>query len=80
MASANIFEFVSLASVTPSSPLLSFQADIFSGAIFINLALGLDLYLAIFLLLAITGIYTITGESTQMTWLKPSPGLGSWKE
>ncbi|KAG8521221.1 Sodium/glucose cotransporter 1, partial [Galemys pyrenaicus] len=36
-------------------------ADIFSGAIFINLALGLDLYLAIFLLLAITGLYTITG-------------------
>ncbi|XP_044514824.1 sodium/glucose cotransporter 1 isoform X2 [Gracilinanus agilis] len=37
------------------------SADIFSGAIFINLALGLDLYLAIFLLLAITGLYTITG-------------------
>ncbi|XP_023381291.1 sodium/glucose cotransporter 1 isoform X2 [Pteropus vampyrus] len=37
------------------------SADIFSGAIFINLAMGLDLYLAIFLLLAITGIYTITG-------------------
>uniref|UniRef100_A0A452RSB3 Sodium/glucose cotransporter 1 n=1 Tax=Ursus americanus TaxID=9643 RepID=A0A452RSB3_URSAM len=36
-------------------------ADIFSGAIFINMALGLDLYLAIFLLLAITGLYTITG-------------------
>ncbi|XP_026302841.1 sodium/glucose cotransporter 1-like, partial [Piliocolobus tephrosceles] len=39
----------------------SFQADIFSGAIFINLALGLNLYLAIFLLLAITALYTITG-------------------
>uniref|UniRef100_A0A8D0Z617 Sodium/glucose cotransporter 1 n=1 Tax=Sus scrofa TaxID=9823 RepID=A0A8D0Z617_PIG len=37
------------------------SADIFSGAIFITLALGLDLYLAIFLLLAITGLYTITG-------------------
>ncbi|XP_043820956.1 sodium/glucose cotransporter 1 isoform X1 [Dromiciops gliroides] len=37
------------------------SADIFSGAIFINLALGLDLYLAIFLLLVITGLYTITG-------------------
>ncbi|XP_031804815.1 sodium/glucose cotransporter 1 [Sarcophilus harrisii] len=37
------------------------SADIFSGAIFIKLALGLDLYLAIFLLLAITGLYTITG-------------------
>ncbi|XP_077916855.1 sodium/glucose cotransporter 1 isoform X2 [Halichoerus grypus] len=41
--------------------LTKISADIFSGAIFINLALGLDLYLAIFLLLAITGLYTITG-------------------
>uniref|UniRef100_A0A8C2VLY2 Sodium/glucose cotransporter 1 n=1 Tax=Chinchilla lanigera TaxID=34839 RepID=A0A8C2VLY2_CHILA len=37
------------------------SADIFSGAIFINLALGLDIYLAIFVLLAITALYTITG-------------------
>uniref|UniRef100_A0A8C8YSX0 Sodium/glucose cotransporter 1 n=1 Tax=Prolemur simus TaxID=1328070 RepID=A0A8C8YSX0_PROSS len=37
------------------------SADIFSGAIFINLAMGLNLYLAIFLLLVITGLYTITG-------------------
>ncbi|XP_041584276.1 solute carrier family 5 member 4 isoform X2 [Vulpes lagopus] len=37
------------------------DSDIFSGAIFIKLALGLDLYLAIFILLAITAIYTITG-------------------
>ncbi|XP_008049317.1 low affinity sodium-glucose cotransporter, partial [Carlito syrichta] len=36
-------------------------SDIFSGAIFIQLALGLDLYLAIFILLAITAIYTVTG-------------------
>uniref|UniRef100_A0A8C4LYE1 Sodium/glucose cotransporter 1 n=1 Tax=Equus asinus asinus TaxID=83772 RepID=A0A8C4LYE1_EQUAS len=42
------------------------SADIFSGAIFINMALGLDLYLAIILLLAVTGIYTITGESIQL--------------
>ncbi|XP_041492300.1 sodium/glucose cotransporter 1-like isoform X3 [Microtus oregoni] len=37
------------------------SADIFSGALFINLALGLDIYLAIFILLAITALYTITG-------------------
>uniref|UniRef100_F7DGH3 Sodium/glucose cotransporter 1 n=1 Tax=Ornithorhynchus anatinus TaxID=9258 RepID=F7DGH3_ORNAN len=37
------------------------SADIFSGAIFINLALGLNLYLAIFILLGITALYTITG-------------------
>ncbi|XP_077016534.1 solute carrier family 5 member 4-like isoform X2 [Tamandua tetradactyla] len=39
---------------------LRISSDIFSGAIFIKLALGLDLYLAIFILLAITAIYTIT--------------------
>ncbi|KAM5237563.1 solute carrier family 5 member 4-like [Ctenodactylus gundi] len=36
-------------------------SNIFSGAIFIQLALGLDLYLAIFILLAITAVYTVTG-------------------
>ncbi|XP_068956887.1 sodium/glucose cotransporter 1-like [Petaurus breviceps papuanus] len=41
-------------------PFTKISADIFSGAIFIRLALGLDLYLAIFFLLAITGLYTIT--------------------
>ncbi|XP_023600788.1 solute carrier family 5 member 4 isoform X2 [Myotis lucifugus] len=40
---------------------LRISVNIFSGAIFIKLALGLDLYLAIFILLAITAIYTITG-------------------
>uniref|UniRef100_A0A8C2RLZ3 Sodium/glucose cotransporter 1 n=1 Tax=Capra hircus TaxID=9925 RepID=A0A8C2RLZ3_CAPHI len=51
------------------------SADIFSGAIFINLALGLDLYLAIFILLAITALYTITGESPRMDQPQPSSGL-----
>uniref|UniRef100_A0A8C4W1V9 Sodium/glucose cotransporter 1 n=1 Tax=Gopherus evgoodei TaxID=1825980 RepID=A0A8C4W1V9_9SAUR len=37
------------------------SADIFSGAIFIQMAMGLNLYLAIIILLAITGLYTITG-------------------
>ncbi|XP_004645610.1 solute carrier family 5 member 4-like [Octodon degus] len=40
---------------------IGISTNIFSGAIFIQLALGLDLYLAIFILLAITAIYTITG-------------------
>ncbi|KAM9622458.1 LOW QUALITY PROTEIN: solute carrier family 5 member 4-like [Trichechus inunguis] len=39
---------------------LRISLDIFSGAIFIKLALGLDLYLAIIILLAITAVYTIT--------------------
>ncbi|KAH0625530.1 hypothetical protein JD844_015076 [Phrynosoma platyrhinos] len=37
------------------------QADIFSGAIFIQVAVGLDIYVAIVILLAITALYTITG-------------------
>nr|ACK44254.1 cortical sodium-D-glucose cotransporter (predicted) [Oryctolagus cuniculus] len=37
------------------------SADIFSGAIFIQLTLGLDIYVAIIILLVITGLYTITG-------------------
>ncbi|KAM6297789.1 sodium/glucose cotransporter 1 isoform 2-T2 [Aegotheles albertisi] len=37
------------------------SADIFSGAVFIQLAIGLNLYLAIISLLLITALYTITG-------------------
>ncbi|XP_028629809.1 solute carrier family 5 member 4-like [Grammomys surdaster] len=37
------------------------SSNIFSGAIFIQLALGLNLYLAVFILLAITAFYTVAG-------------------
>uniref|UniRef100_A0A665V2G6 Sodium/glucose cotransporter 1 n=2 Tax=Echeneis naucrates TaxID=173247 RepID=A0A665V2G6_ECHNA len=37
------------------------SADMFSGAIFINQALGVDIYLAVVLLLLITALYTVTG-------------------
>uniref|UniRef100_A0A3P8SIQ5 Sodium/glucose cotransporter 1 n=1 Tax=Amphiprion percula TaxID=161767 RepID=A0A3P8SIQ5_AMPPE len=37
------------------------SADMFSGAIFINQALGLNIYLAVILLLLITALYTVTG-------------------
>ncbi|NXN19331.1 SC5A1 protein, partial [Indicator maculatus] len=37
------------------------SADIFSGAVFIQLAIGLNLYVAIIILLAITALYTVTG-------------------
>ncbi|XP_063066422.1 sodium/glucose cotransporter 1 [Engraulis encrasicolus] len=37
------------------------SADMFAGAIFINQALGLNIYLAVVLLLSITALYTITG-------------------
>lgn len=42
--------------------LLSTQADMFSGAIFINQALGLNIYLAVIILLLITALYTVTGR------------------
>jgi len=37
------------------------QADLFAGAIFIQTALGWNLYVAIVALLAITALYTVTG-------------------
>ncbi|KAM9841131.1 sodium/glucose cotransporter 1 isoform 2-T2 [Aulostomus maculatus] len=37
------------------------SADMFSGAIFINQALGLNIYIAVVLLLLITALYTVTG-------------------
>ncbi|XP_055012458.1 sodium/glucose cotransporter 1-like isoform X2 [Boleophthalmus pectinirostris] len=37
------------------------SADMFSGAIFIRQALGLNIYLAVIALLAITALYTVTG-------------------
>nr|XP_057920376.1 sodium/glucose cotransporter 1 [Doryrhamphus excisus] len=37
------------------------SADMFSGAIFINQALGLNIYLAVVALLLITALYTVTG-------------------
>lgn len=49
---------VLLERVLPSS-----QADMFSGAIFINQALGLNIYLAVIALLLITALYTVTGWS-----------------
>ncbi|XP_048412646.1 sodium/glucose cotransporter 1 [Stegostoma tigrinum] len=37
------------------------SADMFSGAIFIREALGLNLYIAVVILLSITALYTVTG-------------------
>lgn len=37
----------------------------FSGAIFINQALGLNIYLAVVMLLLITALYTVTGLSSE---------------
>ena len=40
-----------------------FQVNLFSGALFIRLALGWNLYLAILLMLGMTCLCTITGQS-----------------
>ena len=39
----------------------TFQADLYAGAIFIEQALGWNLYLAIVVLLAIAALFTIAG-------------------
>lgn len=39
------------------------QTDIFSGALFIQMALGWNLYLSTGILLVVTAIYTITGRA-----------------
>lgn len=39
----------------------SLQTDIFSGALFIQIALGWDLYLSTVILLVVTAVYTIAG-------------------
>lgn len=46
--------------VLPSS-----QADMFSGAIFINQAIQMNIYLAVVALLLITALYTVTGWSVR---------------
>lgn len=48
--------------VAPLLVLCSSQADMFSGAIFINQALGLNIYVAVIALLMITALYTVTGS------------------
>ena len=40
-----------------------FQADIYAGSIFIQQAVGWNMYVGIIVLLVITAIYTVTGRS-----------------
>lgn len=47
----------------PGSP----QTDIFSGALFIQMALGWNLYLSTAMLLVVTSVYTIAGRD-EVTW------------
>lgn len=41
--------------------LLFLQVDMFSGAVFIQQALGWNIYIAVIALLLITALYTVTG-------------------
>lgn len=45
---------------------VSLQVDIYAGAVFIQLALQWNMYLAIVLLLAITALYTVAGDTTSL--------------
>lgn len=42
------------------------QVDMYAGAVFIQQALGWDIYLAVILLLVITAVYTVAGELTSL--------------
>lgn len=42
---------------------MSLQTDIFSGALFIQMALGWNLYLSTVVLLVVTAVYTIAGRT-----------------
>ena len=44
------------------------SAALFGGALFIKLALGLDLYLAISVLLGIAAFFTIGGGASAVIW------------
>lgn len=47
----------------PSPHLLSYaQTDLYSGALFVQVCLGWDLYLSTVLMLVVTGLYTIAGR------------------
>ena len=41
---------------------ICYQADLFAGAVFINVSIGWNIYWSIILLLAIAAIFTITGN------------------
>lgn len=52
------------------------QTDLYSGALFIQICLGWNLYLSTLLMLAVTAVYTIAGEAKR-PWAKSralSPG------
>ena len=44
------------------------SADLFSGALFIKMAVDLDLYLSIGILLLISAFFTIGGGATAVIW------------
>lgn len=45
------------------------QVDMYAGTIFIQQAIGLDIYVGVVILLAISAVYTVSGTTT------PSQGI-----
>ena len=56
--------FILYSTFTPICEMSShfFQADIYAGSIFIQQAVGWNMYVGIIVLLVITAIYTVTGR------------------
>lgn len=44
------------------------QTDLYSGALFVQVCLGWDLYLSTVLMLVVTGLYTIAGGLLSICW------------
>ena len=52
------------------------QAEIYSGAIFMQQLLGWNMYLCVFAILAVTAVYTVAGKPVHHTDLGPySPNI-----
>ena len=63
--------FLNLNYLSKFSNLTYFQADLFSGALFIKLAMNLDLYAAIGILLFIAALFTIGGTFYLIAKISP---------
>lgn len=56
------------------------KVDMYAGALFIQLALQWNIYIAVVLLLSITAVYTIAGELSSHRKKKPKKSQQEWTE
>ena len=62
-----------------TAALFPLQVDLFSGAVFLQAALGWDLYGAVAALLGVTAVYTITGAERRTYWEHWEPHWEHWE-